>query len=119
SRCGHRNTRSSRAQLAFLYRQDSGARVEQFAFEERTGSDQNGRPPEIIQMRSVAHGKAAWAIAGWLAMAALPTNVQSQRKPPPKPSTTRETEDPLAPLLQQAKDAMDKMDFAAALEPLQ
>jgi tetratricopeptide (TPR) repeat protein len=38
----------------------------------------------------------------------------------PKPSAfSQETEDPLAPLLQQAKDAMDKMDFAAALDPLQ
>ena len=31
----------------------------------------------------------------------------------------QEKEDPLAPLLQQANDAIDKMDFAAALDPLQ
>jgi len=47
---------------------------------------------------------------------------QSQRKAPAKPpatSSTQEKEDPLAPLLRQANDAIDKMDFAAALDPLQ
>ena len=34
-------------------------------------------------------------------------------------SSPQEKEDPLAPLLQQANDAIDKMDFAAALDPLQ
>ena len=34
-------------------------------------------------------------------------------------SAPQEKEDPLAPLLQQANDAIDKMDFAAALDPLQ
>jgi Flp pilus assembly protein TadD len=47
---------------------------------------------------------------------------QSQRNTPTKSATgaaTHEKEDPLAPLLQQANDAIDKMDFAAALDPLQ
>ena len=47
---------------------------------------------------------------------------QSQRKPTTKPATgaaSREKEDPLAPLLQQANEAIDKMDFIAALDPLQ
>ncbi|HEX3377921.1 MAG TPA: tetratricopeptide repeat protein [Candidatus Acidoferrales bacterium] len=34
-------------------------------------------------------------------------------------STPHEKEDPLAPLLQQANEAIDKMDFAVALDPLQ
>jgi Flp pilus assembly protein TadD len=47
---------------------------------------------------------------------------QSKRNTPAKPATgsaSREKEDPLAPLLQQANDAIDKMDFATALDPLQ
>ncbi len=43
---------------------------------------------------------------------------QSQRKPSAK-APTQAQEDPLAPLLQQAKEAIDKNDFASALEPLQ
>jgi protein O-GlcNAc transferase len=74
-------------------------------------------------MSPAAHGKPGWPLAGmmavWMVIAAFPARAQSQRKTPPKPSSAQETEDPLAPLLQQAKDAMDKMDFAAALEPLQ
>jgi tetratricopeptide (TPR) repeat protein len=66
----------------------------------------NGRP-----------GFLAGIIAVWLVLSAVPA--QAQRAAPTKPSPSRETEDPLAPLLQQAADAMDKMDFAAALEPLQ
>ena len=72
-------------------------------------------------MSCAAHSKAgcylAVMVAVCLAVAAIPARAQT--KTPPKPSPSRETEDPLAPLLQQAKDAMDKMDFAAALEPLQ
>jgi len=74
-------------------------------------------------MSPAANGKPGWHIAGmiavWLALVAIPARGQSQRAAPTKPSPSRETEDPLAPLLQQARDAMDKMDFAAALEPLQ
>jgi tetratricopeptide (TPR) repeat protein len=47
---------------------------------------------------------------------------QSQRKSPAKPAAqfpSQPREDPLAPLLQQAKESIDKNDFAAALEPLQ
>jgi superkiller protein 3 len=54
-----------------------------------------------------------------LAAAAISLAAQSQRKTPAKPPATQEKEDPLAPLLQQASDAIDKMDFAAALDPLQ
>ena len=73
-------------------------------------------------MSPAASGKTRWHIAGivaiFLALGAFPARAQSQRATPPKPSPSKETEDPLAPLLKQAQDAMDKMDFAAALEPL-
>ena len=60
--------------------------------------------------------------AAWIAAAVIPIAAQSPRKTPakqPANSSTQEKEDPLAPLLQQANDAIDKMDFAAALDPLQ
>jgi superkiller protein 3 len=62
--------------------------------------------------------------AAWIAAAGIPVGAQSQpqRKTPAKPAETshpREEEDPLAPLLRQANEAIDRMDFAAALEPLQ
>jgi tetratricopeptide (TPR) repeat protein len=67
-----------------------------------------------------------WCRAGlasaWLAAAGIPIAAQSQRKTPAAPPATsspKEREDPLASLLQQANDAIDKMDFAAALDPLQ
>ena len=67
-----------------------------------------------------------WFRAGlataWLAAAVTPIAAQSQRKTPakqPATSSPKEREDPLASLLQQANDAIDKMDFAAALDPLQ
>lgn len=44
---------------------------------------------------------------------------QSRSKPPSKGPSSAEKEDPLAPLLKQAGDAIDKMDFAAAIDPLQ
>ncbi len=69
---------------------------------------------------------ARWMRAGvtaaWLAAAAMPLVAQSQRKAParsPAASAAQASEDPLAPLLQQAAEAIDKMDFAAALDPLQ
>jgi Flp pilus assembly protein TadD len=67
--------------------------------------------------------RAALACA-WIALTGIPAAGQSTspRKPPSKsPSTSaaQAKEDPLAPLLRQANDAIDKMDFAAALEPLQ
>jgi superkiller protein 3 len=61
-------------------------------------------------------------------LAAIPLAAQLQSPPPPqrKPaskspaaSSAKEKDDPLAPLLQQANDAIDKMDFAGALDPLQ
>jgi tetratricopeptide (TPR) repeat protein len=58
----------------------------------------------------------------WLATAGLSLAAQTQRKTPAKPpanSSATEKEDTLAPLLQQANEAIDKMDFAAALDPLQ
>src|SRR5579864_5575294 len=60
---------------------------------------------------------SAWIVAAGISLAA-----QTQRNSPAKPPTTsspKEKEDPLAPLLQQASDAIDRMDFAAALDPLQ
>jgi superkiller protein 3 len=64
--------------------------------------------------------------AGLLAAAGLPLSAQTQRNTPAKPAVnsspqekSKEKEDPLAPLLQQANDAIDKKDFAAALAPLQ
>jgi superkiller protein 3 len=60
----------------------------------------------------------------WLAGAGIPLRAQAQqpRKTSPNPpanSSSPEKEDPLAPLLRQASEAIEKMDFAAALEPLQ
>ncbi len=59
---------------------------------------------------------------GWIAAAIIPAAAQTQRKAPAKPPAStapQGQEDPLAPLLRQASDAIDKMDFAAALDPLQ
>ncbi len=71
-------------------------------------------------MKRMMHAAKGLPMAGlvflWMTTG---THAQTQRKAPAKPSATREQEDPLAPLLQQAKDAIDKMDFAAAIEPLQ
>jgi len=61
-------------------------------------------------------------VVAWLASSGFSAVAQTQRKAPAKTSptsTSREKEDPLAPLLQQANDAIDKMDFSAALDPLQ
>jgi protein O-GlcNAc transferase len=60
--------------------------------------------------------------SAWIAVAGISLTAQSQRKTPaksPATSTPQEKEAPLAPLLQQASDAIDKMDFAAAIDPLQ
>ena len=76
------------------------------------------RPGNDFAARWVRVGLAA----AWLAAAGIPLAAQTQRKTPAKPaanSSPQEKEDPLAPLLQQANDAIDKMDFAAALDPLQ
>jgi Flp pilus assembly protein TadD len=54
-------------------------------------------------------------------LSAISTHAQSPGKSPSSPAQTlsRRKEDPLAPLLRQATDAIDKMDFDAALDPLQ
>jgi tetratricopeptide (TPR) repeat protein len=60
--------------------------------------------------------------AALLAAPGISSAAQSQRKAPAKPpenSSAQEKEDPLSPLLAQANDAIDKMDFAAAVDPLQ
>jgi superkiller protein 3 len=60
--------------------------------------------------------------AAWLAATGISFAAQSQRKTPARPpasSSPREKEDSLAPLLQQANDAINKIDFAAALDLLQ
>ena len=57
-----------------------------------------------------------------IATAGFPIAAQTQRKTPSKQpaiSSPQEKEDPLAPLLQQANEAIDKTDFASALDPLQ
>ena len=61
------------------------------------------------------------AILGLLAVTGGSRVAHSQQKTPKPPvkSSPREKEDPLAPLLQQAKDDIDKSDFASALDPLQ
>ena len=78
-------------------------------------------------MRSRSELAARWFRTGValtslsIAAAALTCGAQSQspRKTPPAAPSPKEKEDPLAPLLKQANDAIDKMDFAAALDPLQ
>ena len=58
------------------------------------------------------------AIVGWPGI----LRAQSQPKPPVKsgvPARSQPREDPLAASLQQAKESIDKNDFAAALDPLQ
>jgi tetratricopeptide (TPR) repeat protein len=60
--------------------------------------------------------------SAWIAVTGISLGAQSQRKTPAKSqatSTPQEKEDPLAPLLQQANEAINKNDFAAALDPLQ
>jgi tetratricopeptide (TPR) repeat protein len=61
-------------------------------------------------------------ISALLTISASSLSAQSQRKAPAKPAAStasREKEDPLAPLLQQANESIDSMDFAAAIDPLQ
>jgi tetratricopeptide (TPR) repeat protein len=69
-----------------------------------------------------AHWFRVGVAAAWLATAGISFAAQSQGKVPAKPpanSAPHEREDPLAPLLVQANEAIDKMDFTAALDPLQ
>jgi superkiller protein 3 len=57
-------------------------------------------------------------VAALLAVSSVSIAAQTQRKPSPT-AAPREKQDPFAPLLQQANEAIDKMDFAAAVDPLQ
>ena len=65
---------------------------------------------------------ARWIRVGlacvWLTAAGTALAAQSKAKTPAK-TRSQETQDPLEPLLKQASEAIDKMDFAAALDPLQ
>jgi len=77
-------------------------------------------------MNRASHRTARWFRAAILLLAlftfAIHLPAQGQRKAPakaPAQSSSQPKEDPLATLLQQAKDAIDKNDFSAALEPLQ
>src|SRR6266436_619871 len=76
-------------------------------------------------MRRASHFVASFfpvaILLALLAVTPAPLHAQSQRKSPSKPaaqSPSQPKEDPLAPLLQQAKESIDKNDFAAAIDPL-
>src|SRR5215469_14816481 len=58
------------------------------------------------------------AIAGFPSLLRAQTSSQQKARPTAR-SSQQEKEDSLAPLLQQANEAIDKMDFVAALDPLQ
>ena len=76
----------------------------------------------ILGTYFVARRVRVGLISIMFAAAGMPLTAQPQRKSPAKPpakSASQPQEDPLAPLMQQANDAIDKKDFAAALEPLQ
>jgi Flp pilus assembly protein TadD len=75
-----------------------------------------------VRERFEARWFRAVVAAAWLTAFGISLAAQAKQKAPGKPRTsasTQEKEDPLAPLLKQANDAIDKMDFAAALDPLQ
>jgi len=70
--------------------------------------------------KTVRHFHGMLAVLLLLAPGAL--HAQPQQKKPAKPKVSagsKNAEDPLALLLQQAVQSIDKMDFAAALDPLQ
>jgi tetratricopeptide (TPR) repeat protein len=77
-------------------------------------------------MNCTSHSMAGWfrvaILVAALALIGDPQPAQSQGKSPVKPPTqasSQPKDDPLGPLLQRAKEAIDKNDFSAALEPLQ
>jgi len=76
-------------------------------------------------MKSARNAKPALLLRGfmlvWLFVSLANSPAQAQRKPASKPAApaSQSKEDPLAPLLHQAAQSIDKMDFAAALDPLQ
>jgi tetratricopeptide (TPR) repeat protein len=77
-------------------------------------------------MNRAPQSTASWfrvsVVLAALAAMGVPLRAQLQHKTPVKPpaqSSSQPKEDPLAPLLQQAKEAIDKNDFSAAIDPLQ
>jgi protein O-GlcNAc transferase len=77
-------------------------------------------------MNRTPHFTASWfraiAVLAVFGVIAVRLPAQTQRKSPaklPAQSTSQPKEDPVASLLQQAKDAIDKNDFTSALELLQ
>jgi tetratricopeptide (TPR) repeat protein len=76
-------------------------------------------------MKIARNAKPALLLQGfmlvWLFVSLATSPARAQRKPASKPAAPASParEDPLAPLLRQATQAIDKMDFAAALDPLQ
>ena len=72
--------------------------------------------------RPLRHSFTDWMIVLFFLASCWAMPAQSQQKTPANSTTKHATspkEDPLAPLLQQAKEAIDKENFVAALEPLQ
>ena len=69
-------------------------------------------------MLALAFIGASGTFAGLLNAQSAPAQSKAGAKAAAR-SSQPEKEDPLAPLLQQANQAIDKMDFAAAIEPLQ
>ncbi len=72
--------------------------------------------------RHIRRRLTAWLIVLVFAAFSGTLAAQAQRKTPAKPraqSPAQPKQDPLAPLLEQAREAIDKEDFAVAVEPLQ
>jgi superkiller protein 3 len=71
-----------------------------------------------IAIQRTASRSLLMAILGLLAVSGTLFAAQTQQKKQPAKSPSREHEDPLAQLLQQANDFIDKSEFAPALDPL-
>ncbi len=66
------------------------------------------------------HARFAAALLGFLAAAAPSVLGQAPPKAPKRPARAeQQREDPLAPLLKQAEEAIEKKDYSAALPPLE
>ena len=85
-------------------------------------------PMRIVERGSTVGARHAVPLLLWIASfiavfepARANAQLQSPRKPAAKstPPAAKSKEDPLAPLLRQGADAIEKQDFAAALDPLQ
>lgn len=78
------------------------------------------RSGESLAVRGLRAALAALWLAGTgISLCAQTQPTRKSSTNPPSNSVSQEKEDPLSPLLRQASDAIEKMDFAAALEPLQ